>query len=195
MSDQEFGKRNQTPAVRPNPPPPHPLDRQWFVHSNGASSGPFSGHEIKQMKQDGSLSASDYLCAVGASQWSLASEEPVLGKLFAPPPPDPVAPVSGNSGTVVQVTNTVQAAPAINPDGTFGPKSPGVALLLSLLFCGAGQLYNGQVGKGILMFVGCVLLWFVFMGWAIWIWSVIDAYTTAKRLNLAYQQQMAIRTV
>jgi TM2 domain-containing membrane protein YozV len=71
-----------------------------------------------------------------------------------------------------------------------GPKSPGVALLLSLVICGAGQMYNGQVGKGILMLIGCLLAWLVFLGWVIWIWSMVDAYTTAKDLNLRYQQRV-----
>jgi len=62
-------------------------------------------------------------------------------------------------------------------------KSPGVAVLLSLLICGAGQLYNGEVAKGILMFIGCAVLWTVTLGWIISIWSMIDAYGTAKRLS------------
>ena len=70
------------------------------------------------------------------------------------------------------------------------PKSPGLALLGSFFFPGLGQLINGQVGKGIAMFaaylVSLVLL-FVFIGFvlvpAIWIWSMVDAYSGAKQWN------------
>jgi len=72
----------------------------------------------------------------------------------------------------------------------FGPKSPGVALLLSFLWCGAGQIYCGRVGRGILMFVGAVALWFILLGWIIQIWSMVDAYQTAKQMNLRYMRRM-----
>lgn len=65
-------------------------------------------------------------------------------------------------------------------------KNPVVALILSLLIAGLGQLYNGEVKKGIQMFVGAVIgsiitvgiVWFVIV-----IWSAIDAYTVAKENN------------
>jgi TM2 domain-containing membrane protein YozV len=62
-------------------------------------------------------------------------------------------------------------------------KDPTLAAVLSLLIVGLGQLYNGQVGKGIVMFIGCVLLWCVFLGWIINIASIIDAYKTAEKIN------------
>ena len=65
-----------------------------------------------------------------------------------------------------------------------------IALLLSLLICGVGQMYNGQVGKGIAFLIGCILAWFILLGWVIWIWSMVDAYQTAKRMNLRYQQRI-----
>jgi TM2 domain-containing membrane protein YozV len=76
-------------------------------------------------------------------------------------------------------------------DGSpFGPKSPGLALALSLILCGAGQMYCGRVGRGFLMLFGSMLMWIVLLGWVIWIWSIIDAYSTAKQMNLRYQQRM-----
>nr|WP_150111299.1 MULTISPECIES: NINE protein [Mesorhizobium] len=76
-------------------------------------------------------------------------------------------------------------------DGTAANKSAGVALILSLLICGLGQFYNGQIGKGILMFVLTIALWFVFLGWIIMIWSAVDAYKTAKAMNLRYHMLLA----
>ncbi len=60
---------------------------------------------------------------------------------------------------------------------------PGMALLLSLILCGTGQIYNGEVSKGIMMMVLCFLLWFVLLGWVVHIWSIVDAVVVAERLN------------
>jgi TM2 domain-containing membrane protein YozV len=69
-------------------------------------------------------------------------------------------------------------------------RSPGIAAVLSFFWCGLGQIYNGQIGKGIAMgsayfFSG--LLMYVAIGFIttpiLWIWGMVDAYRTAERLN------------
>ena len=60
---------------------------------------------------------------------------------------------------------------------------PGMALLLSLILCGTGQIYNGEISKGIMMMILCFLLWFVLLGWVVHIWSIVDAVVVAERLN------------
>jgi TM2 domain-containing membrane protein YozV len=69
-------------------------------------------------------------------------------------------------------------------------RNPGVAAVLSFFWCGLGQIYNGQIVKGILMLaaytVSAALIW-VFIGLIttpiLWIWGMVDAYNTATRLN------------
>jgi TM2 domain-containing membrane protein YozV len=70
-------------------------------------------------------------------------------------------------------------------------KDPAVATLLSFLLPGIGQLYNGQVGKGVgfillSMFVNFPLM-FVGIGFftmlATWVWGMIDAHSTAEKIN------------
>jgi len=206
MSDQN-GNPSGTPRREPvalraatpnNSLPPHPLDKQWFAHVDGQNYGPYSGHEIHRMIGTGQIKESDFLCAEGAQAWSQAKADPLIGPLFraqqAAAPPAITTTASGQ--TVVQVTNHMpnpnanfaQAALLLNSEAA--SKSPGVALLLSFFISGAGQMYNGQVGKGILMLLGTIALWFVLLGWTVWIWSMVDAYSTAKRLNLAYQQRI-----
>jgi TM2 domain-containing membrane protein YozV len=69
-------------------------------------------------------------------------------------------------------------------------KDPGVATLLSFFIPGAGQLYNGQVGKGcaflavslvnfLLMFIGIGF----FTGLVTWIWGMVDAHGSAEKIN------------
>lgn len=206
QNEQASGGRAVVPAGYPGgaavpAPPPHPLDGQWYMSAAGTSYGPFTGHQMRDFAMDGRLLPDTDVIRVGAQTWIKAVADSALAALFAPVPAlagQPAAaaagPVSAAPGaTIVQVTNNLapQPARAVVIDGDAGPKSAGVALLLSLLICGAGQLYNGQVGKGILMFVGCVVLWFILLGWIVMIWSWIDAYSTAKRKNERYLRLLA----
>ena len=72
---------------------------------------------------------------------------------------------------VIQNVQTQQGPPMIRQY-----KNPGVALALAMIFPGAGQFYNGHIGKGILVLVTA---WLVIP----YIWSWFDAYSCAKRIN------------
>jgi len=77
------------------------------------------------------------------------------------------------------VIQNVQAAPAYpypHPAVYGRHKNPGLAAVLSLFLPGAGQCYNGHIGKALLFF---------FTAWLIipWIWSIFDAYSSANRIN------------
>jgi TM2 domain-containing membrane protein YozV len=54
----------------------------------------------------------------------------------------------------------------------------GIPALLSFFFPGLGQIIKGQVGKGILTFlgVGLGLMLLVIPGIIVWIWQIADAY-------------------
>jgi TM2 domain-containing membrane protein YozV len=69
-------------------------------------------------------------------------------------------------------------------------KSPGLAAGLSFFICGLGQIYNGQIFKGLLMmaaYLVSAILIIVVVGLLttplLWIWGMVDAYKTADRLN------------
>lgn len=77
-------------------------------------------------------------------------------------------------------------------------KNPGVATVLSFFFMGLGQVYNGQIGKGVLfiiMYAISIVLMLVFIGFIttpiLWIWGMVDANRSAKKINeiLARNQQ------
>lgn len=69
-------------------------------------------------------------------------------------------------------------------------KNPGLAALASAVWTGAGQLYNGEVGKEIALMV---LMFFSMLAMAvliglvttplIWGYSIYDAHRTAKQRN------------
>lgn len=73
-------------------------------------------------------------------------------------------------------------------------KSSGAAAVLSVLIPGLGQIYNGEIGKGILF----IVLAFVFLGLsllligiplyiALWIIGIVDAYKGAERYNQTHR--------
>lgn len=73
-------------------------------------------------------------------------------------------------------------------------KNPAVATVCSFLFAGLGQIYNGEIGKGILLIVLygiSFMLMFVGIGFIttpiLWILGMVDANSSAKRIN----QQLA----
>ena len=50
-----------------------------------------------------------------------------------------------------------------------------LAALCSLFIPGLGQLLQGRILMAIIQFVLAASLWFIFMGWVIHFWSIIDA--------------------
>jgi TM2 domain-containing membrane protein YozV len=64
-------------------------------------------------------------------------------------------------------------------------KKPSIAALLSLFFFGAGQVYNGQIKKGIAFLVVTIIGIFIFIipGVVVWAYGMYDAAVTATRMN------------
>ncbi len=172
-------------------PPPHPLDRRWYIYFNGKSSGPTSGHQIRSLRAAGQISGEDYVFPEGGNEWILLKDDAVLSRLLNDKSPPPPAPAPRESGMArEEMAKRAQDAAHFSADGSVGPYSPGVAALLSFLICGAGQMYNGQLGKGFVFLIACVLLWFILLGWVVWIIAIVDAFNTAKRLNVAHHQRL-----
>lgn len=213
MANEEHSNVRDVTVLRatesvPTPkPPPHPLDGEWFMHADGQSYGPFTGHQMRDFVKDGRLSRDSEVIRSGSDTWTKAGEDKALALLFPSNIPAPALRAGGSSAdsaaglvsaapgaTIVQVTNNLASEPKptiILEGGEAKPKSAGTALVLSLLIVGLGQFYNGQIGKGLLMMFGCILLWIVMLGWIINIWSMIDAYQTAKAMNNRYQRRLA----
>jgi TM2 domain-containing membrane protein YozV len=69
-------------------------------------------------------------------------------------------------------------------------KNPGLAAALSFLFTGLGQIYNGQIVRGILLVVLQVvniILMTVLIGFltyfVVWVYGIYNAYKTAEKIN------------
>lgn len=76
-------------------------------------------------------------------------------------------------------------------------KQPWLAIMLSIVFTGLGQLYNGQILKG-LLFMAIHIVNFALMHWFIglvtapvfWVYGMIDALDTAGRINAQRRKAM-----
>lgn len=71
-------------------------------------------------------------------------------------------------------------------------KNPGLAAIASFLIPGLGQIYNGQIGKGLLIiFVWSVAIVMVIsapllgfgLAFLIWVLSIYDSYNQAEKYN------------
>lgn len=114
---------------------------------------------------------------------------PSLPRVIGHAPPPPAAGYSPNAVHPMAV-----AAMSMNR------KSPGVAVLLSLLVTGAGQVYCGRAARGAAFFAAgfCAAVSLLFIiGFVllpiIWIWAAIDAASVASRQNETLLAAMAGR--
>jgi TM2 domain-containing membrane protein YozV len=69
-------------------------------------------------------------------------------------------------------------------------KNPGLAAVLSFFYMGLGQIYNGQIHKGIAFLIAYSISWLlmaVLIGFIttpiLWIYGMYDAYKSAEKIN------------
>ena len=100
-------------------------------------------------------------------------------------------------------------SPSFNSYGKYPLKDTGIALILSVIIPGLGQIYCGKVGRGISILVASIILapiiYFftcavfvatesgaaavigllaaALVGLVIWIWNILDARDVAKEYN------------
>jgi TM2 domain-containing membrane protein YozV len=75
-------------------------------------------------------------------------------------------------------------------------KDPILACLLNLFLVGTGHIYQGQIGKGVLILAIGILIWMFIWPAAIplIIWAMFDAYNTAKKMNQTVSKAAAEKT-
>jgi len=66
-----------------------------------------------------------------------------------------------------------------------GKKSPILAAICSLVIPGLGQVYVGDIRKGIAIFFGTLIGIFIWIipGLIVWVFGIYDAYTIAQKIN------------
>lgn len=100
-----------------------------------------------------------------------------------------------NCGTKVNADDTTKAETnntrTCEPEIVQNEKNPGLAAVLSFLVIGLGQIYNGEIAKGLILLVIsyiCLALFILIIppiiALILWIYAIYDAYNTAKDINL-----------
>jgi len=70
-------------------------------------------------------------------------------------------------------------------------KQPGIAAVLSFFYMGLGQIYNGQISKGIFFIIAYAVSWILMIAVIgfittpiMWLYGMYDAYKSAEKINL-----------
>ncbi|WNY24689.1 zinc ribbon domain-containing protein [Methanolapillus millepedarum] len=84
-----------------------------------------------------------------------------------------------NCGTALSSAKTTDLHKPVNQ------KTPVLSLILSFLWPGLGQVYNGQLSRGFGILIGYWIGIFIFIipGIVVWIFGMYDAYTQAEKIN------------
>ncbi len=82
----------------------------------------------------------------------------------------------GQRAELERVLRVLEQAPppVVAQDGSGGAANT-IAAIASFFLPGLGQLTQGRVLLALIQFVLAAVLWFVFLGWVIHIWSAVDA--------------------
>lgn len=69
-------------------------------------------------------------------------------------------------------------------------KNSGLAAVLSFFVPGLGQIYNGELSKGMITVAVTIMAWMMtalYIGFFVlvplWVWSIYDAYSMAEKIN------------
>lgn len=91
-----------------------------------------------------------------------------------------------NCGSKIDVNSSICANCGANVED----KNAIVAFVLSLIFPGLGQLYNGQNHKGVVLIFGYIVSWIlsliligIVIALLIWLFGMYDAFTSANAIN------------
>ena len=81
-------------------------------------------------------------------------------------------------------------------------KNPGLAAVLSFFYMGLGQIYNGQIAKGVLFMATYTVSWIliaVIIGVlttpVLFIYGMYDAYKSAEKINRDIMRQEPVGNV
>ncbi len=188
----------EIPAL-PEGVPPHPLDAVWRIRVRGEDFGSVTGHVIMAWLTEGRIDGS---CEVSTDDvWGPLRFDAVLAA-YAPPRALPAVrrqgeltvfednPASARGDAQVSVVINQTFASSRGPLGEQdnGPRNPLFAGLLSIVCPGAGQVYNGRAGRAVFAFGAMIVLWSLFLGWAVNILAAFEAYLDAKSQTLRYHR-------
>lgn len=107
----------------------------------------------------------------------------------------PTAEICTKCGTCVRNNRglrTVDLPKTVDGRVVSGEKSMTIALLMSVIIPGTGTMYNGKVGKGVIVLVASILLMPILIGLVVWIYGIVDAYNLTEENNNIWHEFCSI---
>ena len=146
-------------------------DDQWWISLDSVTEDcPVTIKEVEERLRSGQYAQAQVL---HISQTEL-SNPPWIEVEKSTPPLPAVAPIVAPATVHYQPQHRSPSQPL---------KNPGVADVLSFFFPGLGQIYNGQILVGIIIFPLTIALYFILIGFFLHLYLVYDAYTYATKIN------------
>ncbi len=142
-------------------------ERPWFYAGRNGSSGPVPTGQLVEWLRAGTLPAGTLVWTEGWDQWYPASDVPELAAAAWP------AGVGSRSAPRATARRVVPRAAPVRESR---PHSPAVALVAGVLVPGAGQAYNGQPARALLVLLSGLLL-------IPWAWGAWNAWSVARTLE------------
>lgn len=139
------------------------IERPWYYRDANGSRGPVTTAQLVELLRAGALPAATPVWTEGWDQWYPASSVSELASAAWP-------------GGAAPRAVARKPIPRAVPERERRPHSPSVALVAGVLVPGAGQAYNGQPAKALLVLLTAVLV-------IPWAWGAWDAWSVARTLE------------
>lgn len=159
---------------------------EWYYSQNNTRSGPVSGERLVELLLSGTLQPTDLVWKTGMGEWTPIANVAEFAVHLPPPMPNraPPAPPTFPQGAGPHHVGDE----LIHPSPV--PKDPLLAAFLSgCCIAGIGQIYLGQIGKGLVIMLVQVVLSVITGGAAApfcWVVGGVDAYQVGKKLKNGY---------
>ncbi|MCW1923229.1 GYF domain-containing protein [Luteolibacter arcticus] len=146
------------------------MNDHYWIQSGSDQKGPYTLSQLQSMWRGGSITADTLYFQEGLEGWEPIS---LIAETLDPPKPVLSSTPAYQAPAVPQQINSAQP-----------PKNPGVAAVLSFFVPGLGQIYNGQIGIGLVLCILTFALYFtIILGLVLHLHLVYDAYQTATKIN------------
>ncbi|MFU8893310.1 MAG: GYF domain-containing protein [Luteolibacter sp.] len=137
------------------------MSDQWFIHSNGEQTGPYTGEQLVQYAQQGSITAETMVWAEGMPEWLPATQIEGLLPPAPAPAPAPAAPWAppgarrpGTAGAVAATSPYQPPATALATQAPVGGDYPYIPIKQASF----GLWVASFLGGFVLMMLGLFML-------------------------------------
>jgi TM2 domain-containing membrane protein YozV len=142
------------------------MSEHYWISSGSGKKGPYTLSQLQNMWRTGSITADMLFLRGESKKWTKITEISHLLDL----------PESPNLNQHVQGQNRL----------SHPLKNPGIAAVLSFVFPGLGQVYNGNIIVGIVVGVLVIALYLsntIFMGLVVHVYLIYESYSEAAKIN------------